>query len=288
MKGTRNLHKFLTTFLQSMGMKNDDEIVGTILSRRQAIALAAKSGFSLGVASLIPTASARPADPKVNLVVCPALEEGPFFVDEKLNRSNLLSGTTRKEVVGGVPLTLELAFHKLSGDKLSPFEGWQIDIWHCDTAGVYSDEDSQNTVHQSWLRGHQTTDAKGVVKFVTIFPGWYPGRTTHIHVKVRKFSERHQVTAEFTTQLFFHETDIQPIYAKHQYSGQDVPAGTNLRDHVFTQRQVDGTAAGSHLLLDLQPAGKGLATKFGIVLSDRSFATAENARRETLGAWSEF
>ena len=57
-----------------------------------------------------------------------------------------------------------------------------MDIWHADAAGVYSDESVEGTEGLTYLRGYQVTDANGLVIFKTMFPGWYSGRTVHIHV----------------------------------------------------------------------------------------------------------
>lgn len=266
-------------------MDHDDAPIGTIYSRRDALALAAKAGLGLTAGGLFTFAAAQETKPKVNLVASPALTEGPFFVDEKLNRSNLLSGTTREAVIKGIPLEIELAILKLAGDKSTPFAGCQIDIWHCDAKGVYSDENHpmnhEDTKDQTWLRGYQVTDAKGIAKFQTIIPGWYPGRTAHIHFKVRTFSEKHQVTADFTSQLFFHEADLKKIYSKAPYSGQDVPAELNKQDGIYSERQVDGSVAGQHLTLDLSAAKQGHKAKFTIVLTDKNFK-ADN------GGWEQF
>jgi protocatechuate 3,4-dioxygenase beta subunit len=67
----------------------------------------------------------------------------------------------------------------------TPLAGAQVDAWHADAAGVYSDESVENTVGQSFLRGYQLRDSNGLAAFKTIFPGWYSGRTVHIHVMIR-------------------------------------------------------------------------------------------------------
>ena len=256
-------------------MDHDDAPIGTIYSRREALALAAKAGIGLTASGLFAVASAQESKPKVNLIASPALDAGPFFIDEKLNRSNLLLGTKRESVLNGVLLDLELTIYKMTSEKLKPFPNCQIDLWQCDAKGVYSGEsdpsNSENTEKQNWLRGYQVTDSKGIAKVQTIVPGWYPGRTAHIHFKVRTFSEKHQVTADFTSQLFFHESDIKAIFAKAPYSGKEVPDGLNMRDGIFAQRQVDGSVAGQHLLLDLTPTKKGHTAKFAIVLTDKNF-----------------
>lgn len=79
--------------------------------------------------------------------------------------------------------------------------GAQADIWQTNAAGKYSDEASEGTSGQKWLRGFQTTDSNGRVQFATIYPRWYNGRTIHIHMKVR-FTANGQ-NYVFNTQFFF-------------------------------------------------------------------------------------
>lgn len=261
-------------------MDHDDAPVGTIYTRREALAVATKAGlvFSIGgLFSLARPQGAQQAKTKVNLIASPELTEGPFFVDEKLNRGNLLAGTSRPSVVSATPLDLEIEIHKLIGDKYEPLGLAQIDLWQCDAKGVYSDENHpmnhENTAKQTWLRGYQLTDTHGIAKFHTIVPGWYPGRTPHIHFKIRTFSKKIDATAEFTSQFFFDEQLIKKIYAKTPYSANGLPDTPNGRDGIYGTRQIDGSLAGSHMLLDLVPAktGNGYSAKFTVVLTDKNF-----------------
>jgi|GEM_PF-142708 len=136
----------------------------------------------------------------------------------------------------------------------------------------------ENTAHQTWLRGYQVTGANGVVQFKTIFPGWYSSRTPHIHFKVRTFSAQHQATSEFTSQLFFHDRDIDRIYTHSPYDTRANRDTTNANDSVYNDRQVDGSVAGSHLLLDLkQSETSGYKSQFAIVLTDEN--TRPRSRR---------
>ena len=110
-----------------------------------------------------------------------------------------------------------------------------VDIWHCDAAGTYSDtvDGGISTKGKKFLRGYQMTDAKGDVRFTTIYPGWYPGRSVHIHFKVRT-----QATAgpgtEFTSQLYFDEAVTDRIMALQPYSARDSQRRTrNERDGIY-------------------------------------------------------
>ena len=256
-------------------MDNDDATIGRIFSRRELLAMTGSTGLLLAFGS-VPTVFGQT---KQKLIASPALTEGPFFVDEKLNRTNLIGNTTRKAVTGGVPLKIKVQVLKLVGEEYRPFTGAQIDVWHCDIEGKYSDISSpmnhENTTGQNWLRGFQVTDSKGGVTFETIIPGWYPGRAPHIHFKVRKHDAASNKTAELTSQMFFTDGDARQIYTQKPYLG--AMDTTNLRDNIFNERTADGSVAGEHLLLKLTKTSSGYEALFTIVLTDQNFNS--NLRR---------
>jgi protocatechuate 3,4-dioxygenase beta subunit len=115
-------------------------------------------------------------------VLTPQDVEGPYYFDPKLLRSDITEG---KE---GVPLKLLLQVIDTRG--CTPIPRARVDVWHSDSLGLYSgyegqgDDQATSTTGQTFLRGTQMTDNLGQVIFTTIYPGWYPGRTPHIHLKV--------------------------------------------------------------------------------------------------------
>jgi protocatechuate 3,4-dioxygenase beta subunit len=115
-------------------------------------------------------------------ILTPQSESGPYYVDPKLVRSDITDGKA------GVPLTLRLRV--IEAGACTAMTDARVDIWHCDARGVYSAFPGQGDRHnidmssKTFLRGTQTTDAAGWAGFRTIYPGWYPGRATHIHFKV--------------------------------------------------------------------------------------------------------
>ena len=121
-------------------------------------------------------------------VAKPALTEGPYFVDERLNRSDIRSDPMTGAIRNGVALGLAFNVHRLEAGACSPLAGAFVDVWHCDAGGVYSGFAGQlggvDTTGQTFMRGSQLTGNDGRVKFFTIYPGWYQGRTPHIHLKV--------------------------------------------------------------------------------------------------------
>jgi protocatechuate 3,4-dioxygenase beta subunit len=259
---------------KGLDMDSDDKTIGQIYTRREAIEAAGKAGLGLVIGSVLVNAGTaqEPKKPDVHLVASPALEEGPFFVDEKLNRSDLTADTTRASVVGGTPLALRIEVYELNGDKHSLLEGAHVDLWHSDAKGVYSDEPDQasgeNTKGQTWLRGYQVTDSKGVANFKTIYPGWYPGRTPHIHFKLRKYDSAGKKTREFTSQFFFDEAVTDQVFANAPYNDRGKRNTRNNRDGIYMARQVDGTMAGAHLTIAVRenPNGPGFVGKYVIAL----------------------
>src|SRR5262249_39987842 len=119
----------------------------------------------------------------------------------------------------------------------TPYPNAQVDIWHCNVAGVYSDQAAQNSTTETWLRGYQITDQNGEVTFVTVVPGWYQGRTTHIHLRVRSSYSDASSTSDGTntTQMFFDQDLVDRLATTvAPYSAQGKNSTTNVGDHVYT------------------------------------------------------
>lgn len=166
-------------------------------------------------------------------VLSPELTEGPYFVDERLNRSDLRTGTTSTNVTGGVPLTLSIGIVSATGACV-PLPGLQVDIWHCDAAGKYSDVASEGTSGQTFLRGYQVTDSSGLVNFTTIYPGWYTGRAVHVHVMVRQYSAAGGTTFRWTSQFFFDPATTLGVIARAPYNTRGTtPDRTNTQDAIY-------------------------------------------------------
>jgi protocatechuate 3,4-dioxygenase beta subunit len=252
---------------------NDDEPVGHVLSRREIIKLLGAGG-GLAAASMV--GFAQPGPPpggpggpsggpggggapssSISLPGCvarPAQTEGPYFVDEKLNRSDIRSDPGTKAVSSGTPLRLKFVVSTV-GKTCAPLSKAIVDVWHCDAAGKYSDESANNTVGQKFLRGSQVTDAKGVAQFLTVYPGWYQGRTVHIHFKIRLTSGGK--THEFTSQLFFDDTLTDKVFKQAPYSSRGARSQRNNNDGIFGN-------GGNQLMLEVKADGAGYAGTFDI------------------------
>lgn len=264
-------------------MDDDDRQIGRLLTRREVVALLGAGSGALIVAacapsaisslspSRSPSASVSPSSPLATAtpgtspgavaslpacVVKPEMTEGPFFVDEKIERSDIRSDTSSGTVQPGVVLALTFAVTKVSGNTCAPFEGALVDVWHCDADGKYSDIQSEGTAGTNFLRGYQVTDANGQAAFTTIYPGWYSGRTVHIHFKIRADPQASS-GLEFTSQLFFDEGVTAEVFAQEPYASRGSQDTTNANDGIYR-------AGGSQLLLVPARSGSGYAATFAI------------------------
>lgn len=169
--------------------------------------------------------------------VTPEGEEGPYFVDDSASgylRSDIRSNLDGSSVQVGVPLTLKITVVD-NQNSCAPMSNVQIDIWHCSAEGLYSAESVESTSDQSWLRGYQLTNSSGLVTFTTVFPGWYEGRTTHIHLRLRSTYDSTDSGGGNTTQLFFDQSVCDTIYTTiSPYNSRGTDSTTNTNDHVFT------------------------------------------------------
>jgi protocatechuate 3,4-dioxygenase beta subunit len=242
-------------------MDHDDVPLGRLLTRREALALLGASGAALlaGV-PFVHGLSDAGAAVGPSCIARPEQTEGPYFVDEGLDRSDIRSDPGAGVTKAGTPLALALTVSSLRGGVCGPLPGAQVDLWQCDADGLYSDvtDRSFRTVGQRFLRGYQVTDGKGMVRFTTIYPGWYPGRTVHIHFKVRTDpkSERGHV---FTSQLYFDDALTDRVQARAPYAGRGERTLRNADDRIFVQ-------GGRELMLDPTPTRDGYAASFAIGL----------------------
>ena len=204
------------------------------------------------------------AAPSPRCVVRPEQTEGPYFVDEKLHRSDIRRDPSDKSIRPGVPLRLQFQVSRISGgNACTPLSGAIVDVWHCDAQGVYSDvrDPRFDTRGKKFLRGYQQTDQSGLAGFQTIYPGWYEGRAVHIHFKIRASfdSSDSSRTQEFTSQLYFDEAVTDRVFGLASYSGKRGRRTTNDADFIFRR-------GGRELLLNAVKDAHGYAAIFSIGL----------------------
>ena len=258
---------------------DDDAPVGHVLSRREVLALLGAAGLvacapsgltaatpaaSSASTAAAPSAAAATSGASVAVPSCivrPAVTEGPYFVDEKLNRSDVRSDPSNGTVKPGAAFALTFNVAKVSAGACTALANAQVDIWHCDALGVYSDasDPSFNTKGQKFLRGYQLTDTNGKAIFTTIYPGWYQGRAVHIHFKIRTTAANGTVS-DFTSQLFFDDALNAQVFATAPYSQKGSGWMKNTQDGIYT-------GGGDKLLLKPTQSASTFAATFDIGLA---------------------
>ncbi|ABA57632.1 Protocatechuate 3 4-dioxygenase beta subunit like protein [Nitrosococcus oceani ATCC 19707] len=248
------------------------KITGCNLSRRRMLLLTGVTAASLVMGKRV-SGQSMPRTPTQtplkramvvmpSCVVRPQQTEGPYFVDEKLNRSDIRFEPSDHSMKKGVPLRLVFRVSQLEGNVCTPLKGAIVDVWQCDALGVYSGFQDINglfdTRGKKFLRGYQITDAIGKAEFVTIYPGWYPGRTVHIHFKIRTDSASPQ-GHEFTSQLYFHDSITDRVHAQAPYATKGRRNSSNEDDRIFQR-------GGSELILPLARETAGYVGTFDIGL----------------------
>ncbi len=183
--------------------------MSTTMTRRQALSLlAVTTGGALMSRDAFAQATGGSGAGLITgaevCVITPEVAEGPFYFDPTLERADITEGRP------GLPTRVRL---QVVDEQCHPMPGARVDIWHCDALGLYSGYPNQtggvDTSGETFMRGTQFADDQGVVEFATVYPGWYRGRTTHIHFKV--FLDE---TTLLTGQLFFPDEVSERVYAR--------------------------------------------------------------------------
>ena len=202
------------------------------------------------------------------------MTEGPYFTDERLERSDIRPEPSTGEIKPGLPLTLTFNVSQIRDGACAPLAGALVDIWQCDAQGHYSAFNDNvfgfDTRGESFLRGYQRTDEYGAASFATIYPGWYSGRAVHIHFKIRTEDAEGQ-TYEFTSQLFFDESLNDIVHAREPYAEHGRRNRLNTNDGIFSKE----------LLLDIASQDDAYDATFsiGLDLTDASVGRIDGFRR---------
>jgi protocatechuate 3,4-dioxygenase beta subunit len=239
-------------------MENDDVPVGKLLTRREVFMLFGGVGAAFLASGSVRPYGASAAVP--SCVVRPQQTEGPYFVDGPLDRSDIRTEPDGGGMVPGAPLELTLIVSRLSRAGCEPLPDARVDVWQCDARGVYSGvrDPRFDTVGQHFLRGSQVTSEGGEARFQTIYPGWYRGRTVHIHFKIRTDPTARR-GYEFTSQLYFDDELTDHIHAAAPYGGPAPRRTRNRQDGIFRR-------GGEQLMLAPAETSRGLAASFAIGL----------------------
>jgi protocatechuate 3,4-dioxygenase beta subunit len=183
-------------------------------------------------------------------VLTPEQLEGPFYID---------LGQVRQDITEdrpGVPLALAVTV--VDANTCEPIRNAAVDVWHCDALGLYSGEPSEGSQSETFLRGIQLTDAEGLAEFTTVYPGQYPGRTTHIHLKVHTGGRRSNGAysggyVSHTGQLFTADQEDAEVFALPPYNRNPAEITPRDADAIFREQ------GGSSSALTPTPVGADLA-----------------------------
>ena len=176
-------------------------------------------------------------------LLAPETTEGPYWVENRLTRRDIREGKA------GVPLVIR--FTVLNARTCRPIRNADVEIWHCDALGAYSAVDGASS---RFLRGHQRLNALGKAEFLTVFPGWYRGRTPHIHMKVHAGGDE-----VHTGQVFFSERITAAVYRQAPYARRGQSDTPHSRDNIYEQ------AGGSSAELKLTRRTGGLRGYVGTI-----------------------
>lgn len=192
------------------------------------------SGGRASSADDLDSDAGTPPDAELPCMLTAEQEEGPFYVPVQQIRSDITDGKQ------GLPLELTLTLVDVTTCK--PLANAAVDVWHCDYTGLYSGEASQGTSGQGFHRGIQITNASGQATFQTFYPGWYNGRTVHVHIKVHvggmpsgaSFSGGH---VSHTGNVFFPQATNDAVAGVSPYQGGDKNNRTlNANDMVWRRQ----------------------------------------------------
>jgi protocatechuate 3,4-dioxygenase beta subunit len=213
------------------------------LSRRDVLRSLGGAGLAAAFGARALAFLGEDAQAASTCLLTPEATEGPYWVENALTRRNITEGRP------GLPLVIR--FTVLNARTCKPIRSADVEIWHCDALGEYS---AVNGASTRFLRGHQKADATGKAEFLTIFPGWYRGRTPHIHMKVNVGGD-----AVHTGQVFFNESITAAVYKRAPYASRGLYDTSHARDMIYQQ------AGGSTAELKLKKRTGGLKGYVGTI-----------------------
>jgi len=221
------------------------ELLGAIGATGAAVA------FGCGSSSSSPTSPTTTTTTTTSnnaaCAVTPTETIGPYPSLTDLFRSDIREGKS------GTLLALTIKVVNVS-TSCSPVSGANVEIWHVDAAGNYSQYGTQTT--QTYLRGIQTTNSNGEVTFITIYPGWYQGRATHIHAEVTINGRSVKVT-----QIAFPETVNNTVHANGAYASRGTNPIANASDGIFAD------SLSSELVTPVGDSANGFTAAFQVAVA---------------------
>lgn len=188
-------------------------------------------------------------------VLSPEVTQGPYYVSGEYVRKDII------DEQDGIELILDTQVIDMA--TCDPVPSAMIEIWHCNSTGVYSgiiasgngDSSDAANINATFLRGLQPTDDDGVAQFVTLFPGHYTSRSNHIHVLVH-FNGTIYANGTYgggyvshVGQLFFDQDLITLVEATSPYDTNTQVLTLNSEDSVFAQEAASSDPVVEYSLL---------------------------------------
>jgi len=155
----------------------------------------------------------------VSCILAPEQTEGPYYIAGEKLRRNITDGRP------GAPLVLRALV--VDATTCRAIRNAAVDIWHADASGIYSGF-GDGAASRTFMRGTQRTNAKGLAQFRTVYPGWYQGRTVHVHVKVHVSGN-----VVHTGQLYFSDAMTDAVYRRAPYSARATRDVRNNGDPIY-------------------------------------------------------
>lgn len=205
-----------------------------------------------GRADARPARGSGPAAVASGLVTCvlaPEQSAGPFVTGNDRVRRDIREGRP------GVPLVLRTTVVNVSDCR--PIRGAAVDVWHCDALGTYSGFAQEGTAGKRFLRGIQRTNRHGLAWFRTIYPGWYEGRTVHVHVRVFLGDD-----VVHTGQLYFPDALTDTVFRRPPYNRRPGRTTRNRDDAIFRN-------GGSGSMLRVEQSGAGYVARIAMGVQTR-------------------
>jgi protocatechuate 3,4-dioxygenase beta subunit len=238
--------------------RHGDVEAGWPIRRRTVLSLLGVAGAAWTMRAMTVRAQSLP-----DCVARPQQTEGPYFVDTELRRSDVRADPASGSVQPGVPLRVTFQVSRLRAGRCEPLRDAQVELWQCNAHGVYSGvrDPHFDATGQRFLRGYQITDGSGTARFLTIYPGWYPGRTVHIHFMIRTGPPGSR-RDEFTSQLYFDDALTDKVFSRPPYAARGPRSVRNGEDGIYRR-------GGPQLMLPVAEQDGALAGSFAVGLVDR-------------------
>ena len=269
-----------------MNLEKQKDNLRRLMGRREVLLIGATGAVSLvGLGATI-GGKVYADSASSSVTSTPALEEGPYWVDETgaaFHRSDVRANIGSTSVQAGLPLYfgLTVSQYNTTTGVVAPLPSAFVYIWSASAEGIYSDEAADNSTADTFLRGYQVTNGHGNVQFLTLYPGWYGGRTPHIHLRVRLYPNgtngqpdpSQTPTYDFETQVFFDDAITAAVYANvSPYNTRVMGRDTyNTTDRVYQGGSLDAdgvtTEAGALTQVRLADDGNHAMAQFHMVLN---------------------